>query len=123
MSEHCDNPDCGAFTGQIELDQARDTIRRLNRRCQVAESALAERLKSDPHGTSSKSFGRRFVGAAASRFLRERDEARARVAELESLLRVATRSCEEEYLCELGQWPWVKAAHALLAKSPGGSNE
>lgn len=64
------------------LDEARATIRRLNRRCQEAESAIRERLAkpTDPRG-----FGRILANGAASMYERERDEALARLKRAEAL--------------------------------------
>lgn len=55
------------------LDEARETITRLNRRVQMAESGLAEKLKESAPG----SLGRSLANAAAEKYMHERDEARA----------------------------------------------
>jgi hypothetical protein len=58
-----------------KLAEARETIRRLNRRCQEADGAMAAKLDSPL--VEGRTFGRACANYAASMYKRERDEARA----------------------------------------------
>ncbi len=84
-----------------ELQIARETIRRLNRRVQAAEAGLKERLKHYVPGQSGPSWGRNMVNALALIYVRERDDLRMTLAEVANLL------------AQPGQ---VEAARALIAK-------
>jgi hypothetical protein len=64
---------------QAELAESRETIKRLNRRVQVAEAGVAEKVKA-----SGGSLGRALANAAADRYMRERDEAQAELAALKA---------------------------------------
>jgi hypothetical protein len=68
----CEN--CAAALAALtaERDEARETIRRLNRRCQEAEAAVAEKVQAHPHA----SLGRALANAAASAAEAERDRLR-----------------------------------------------
>ncbi len=63
---------------RAELIAARETIVRLNRRCQSAESGLAAKLESGP------CFGRALANSAAVMWHERHDEAQKRIAELEA---------------------------------------
>lgn len=65
------------LASEAELAQSRETIKRLNRRVQIAESGLAEKIKA-----SGRSLGRALANAAADMFMHERDEARAELAQI-----------------------------------------
>ena len=68
----CEN--CAAALAALtaERDEARETIRRLNRRCQEAEAAVAEKVQAHPHA----SLGRALANAAASAAEAELDRLR-----------------------------------------------
>src|SRR5690242_515849 len=72
-----------AERAEAELATARETIKRLNRRVQVAEAGVAQKVKASAPG----SFGRGLANAAADMFMHERDEAQAELAALK--LRIA----------------------------------
>ena len=55
------------------LAEARETNSRLNRRCQLAESAANEKIQ---HYSNAGSLGRALANYAAAMYKRERDEAR-----------------------------------------------
>lgn len=61
-----------------ELAESRETIKRLNRRVQVAEAGIAEKVKE----ASGRNLGRALANAAADMFRHERDEALAELAAL-----------------------------------------
>ena len=67
---------------EAELATARETIKRLNRRVQVAEAGVAEKVKASAQG----SFGRALANAASEMFMHERDEARADLAALKRMI-------------------------------------
>jgi hypothetical protein len=72
---------------EAERDALRETVRRLNRRAQVLEAGIAEKIASHPPG----SLGRALANAAAETYHsraqvaeRERDALRQRIAALEA---------------------------------------
>ena len=69
-----------AERAEAELAESRETIKRLNRRVQVAEAGVAEKVKVSAPG----SFGRALANAAADMYMRERDEAQAELAALKA---------------------------------------
>ena len=71
MTEH--------MTAESELEMARETIRRLNRRCQSAEAGLAEKVNAN----AGRSLGRAFANAAATMYEAQLEEARASLAHLQ----------------------------------------
>ncbi len=73
-----------------ELTAARDTIRRLNRRCQDYEAALAEKLNAN----AGRSFGRALANGAATMYRAQLEEIRAALATAE----VASGSAEHVLL-------------------------
>lgn len=76
----------GQHVARMErLDEARTTIARLNRRVQVAESGVTEKLKESAPG----SLGRALANAAAEKYMHERDEALAELAKLRERIAVA----------------------------------
>jgi hypothetical protein len=97
-----------------ELEQSRETNRRLNRRCQVAERAANEKLMV----RVGPNLGRALANYAAYLYERERDEARARVAELEGV-RVAAEALRVAMSARWGRDDWwtgeFAAKQALFA--------
>lgn len=74
----------------VERDEARETIRSLNRRCQTAEG-LVERaglVEKRPQGAHGRSMGRALANYAAEQYRRELVEARADNARLREALGV-----------------------------------
>lgn len=63
------------MTPAEELAEARETIKRLNRRCSQYEQGLASKV--DEAKTAGPSFGRSLANAAATMYEAERDAARA----------------------------------------------
>lgn len=64
---------------QAELAESRETIKRLNRRVQVAEAGVAKKVKA-----SGGSLGRALANAAADKYMRERDMAQAELVALKA---------------------------------------
>lgn len=60
---------------ESERDALRETVKRLNRRVQVAEAGIAEKVKVSAPG----SFGRGLANAAAEMYKAERDALRKRI--------------------------------------------
>ena len=73
-----------------ELAEARETVRRLNRRCQIAEAAA--NLKVEDWGKRSTSQGRDYVFASGHRYGAE--AAKAQIATLTTALREAQWTLE-----------------------------
>jgi hypothetical protein len=69
-----------AEKAEAELAESRETIKRLNRRVQIAEAGVAEKVKEHAGG----SLGRALANAAADMYMRERDEAQAELAALKA---------------------------------------
>ncbi|HET9819598.1 MAG TPA: hypothetical protein VFP92_10575 [Rhodanobacteraceae bacterium] len=69
-----------ADRSEAELAAARETIKRLNRRVQVAEAGIAEKVKASAPG----SLGRALANAAADKYMRERDMAQTELAALKA---------------------------------------
>jgi hypothetical protein len=90
-----------------ERDEARATNRDLNRRCQQAEAAARENVEACRR--SGVSLGRGLGHFAAAMFERERDEARAALAERDRQLAEARGLLHEA----------VEAADLLLAEVEG----
>lgn len=79
---------------EAERDNLRETNQRLNRRCQLAESALAEKIEKAKR--SGGSFGRSMANAAAAMFERQRDEAREALRDLCAAYRTACHIRDED---------------------------
>jgi hypothetical protein len=80
---------------KAELAQSRETVKRLNRRVQVAEAGVAEKVKE----SSGRNLGRALANAAAEMYRHERDEARAKLAELKRKIAEApVFSCEADII-------------------------
>src|SRR5574337_2005371 len=67
-----------AERAEAELAASRETIKRLNRRVQIAEAGVAEKVKA----SAGRSLGCALANAAADAFIHERDEAMAELAAL-----------------------------------------
>lgn len=78
----------------LELDQARETIKRLNRRCQSAESGLAARIEP-----GDRTLGRVFANAAAVMYRERLEDVRACIVEAGS---DHADGCADEANCTCG---------------------
>lgn len=81
---------CFRAKAEAELAAARETIKRLNRRVQVAEAGIAEKVKASAPG----SLGRALANAAADKYMRERDMAQAELAALKARILPGTAKVE-----------------------------
>lgn len=86
-----------ADEAEQERDTARETNKRLNERCQQAESAIREYLSANPVGT--RNLGRILANTAAAMACRERDdaiEARQILRESNDLYRAKLKRMQED---------------------------
>jgi CRISPR/Cas system CMR subunit Cmr4 (Cas7 group RAMP superfamily) len=97
-----------------ELAAARETIKRLNRRSQIAEAGLLAKMETKPE---ERTFGRIFANSAAYMYREQNEELRASLATLREAVREYVEAHDAAEPHDLPDDEWAKWQSDNLGKT------